>query len=457
MTEKERPLLLVRVWLLGPFQVDVRCDDGTWETIHTWDRGYGRPLLKRLVCAPGRRLERGMILDDLWPDPASPDSIERYLNDAAYQLRKLLREPTLLKTRDHASTYQLADQSLLWVDADACEDLLKEAEHVWRTSAAALPLLEQASAYHDRGDFLEGVSGTWRHGRRGTVERLRHRGALWLAEAYEQLGRPGAAEHVLSQLLEQEPFDEDVLCSLMQVVHRQGMTSQALRLYEQARDRFASEGLKLSKATKALALQIQENSHHTPFYPEMIRNEGFLETGEPTISSVLQIDPQELQWFPGSSFAHMIHLAEEGQPALPGLAEGARVIFVPVESELRPALDRSLDFATWLGARVSDLKASSAFRNSFRFPFQQRQHSIHREIETWNLMTHQTNNMIGDERITRRMALAALATISTSLITRVRLGPLTLTPFVIEEFLAESTTSVAASWHLFRGDGLTEE
>lgn len=66
---------------------------------------------------------------------------------------------TLVRT--YETIYEVADQSVIWVDRDACETLLKEAENWGYTSIQALPLLERALAYLERGELLEGESGTW--------------------------------------------------------------------------------------------------------------------------------------------------------------------------------------------------------------------------------------------------------------------------------------------------------
>ncbi len=244
---------LVRVWLFGAFQVERRNEDGTWETSDKscWEKGYARPLFKRLLCASGRHVERLTLTDYLWPDPDSPELVERYLNDAAYQLRKALRPAPILKTFGHASGYELADQSVLWIDVDACEALMREAEQIGRTSAPAFSLLEQAHNYFARGDFLEGESGLWVYARRGTLERLQYRCRIWLAEAYEQQGMSGQAEMLYSTLLQDTPSDEDVLCRLMGLLHRQGMTHAALRCLEATKKHLNLLGLHLSPATNA--------------------------------------------------------------------------------------------------------------------------------------------------------------------------------------------------------------
>jgi tetratricopeptide (TPR) repeat protein len=110
----------------------------------------------------------------------------------------------------------------------------------------------------------------------------------------------------------------------------------------------------------------------------------------------------------------------------------------------------NLDLPTWYGARGNELKAVGAFQQGPTFSYQQQHAFIHAEIETWSKMTDQDHQATNEYLISRR---TALATLSTSLLAKIQFGP--FTSIVIEEFLAESTTSIVACWHLLRGDGLT--
>lgn len=264
MIDKDNASILLRAWLLGTFYVEYRREDGRWETIEKakWERSYARPLFKRLLCSRGRKAQRGTLCDDLWPNPENPELVERYLNDAAYQLRKILSIPDVLKTLGKASGYELANQAQLWCDIDACEAFMKEAELIGYTSIAALPLLEQANSYFERGEFLEGEGGLWIYARKGTLERMHYRCQLWLAESYEQQAMVGQAEMQYSRLLEDNPSDEDVLCRLMRLYHQQGMTHLALRCYEEAKRQAREAGQKLSSTMHTFAQRLLNEPHH---------------------------------------------------------------------------------------------------------------------------------------------------------------------------------------------------
>src|SRR5579885_144002 len=132
---------LVRVWLFGPFLAQYRDQDGTWKAIAkaAWEKGYSRSLLRRLLCARGRRAARSMLLEDLWPDHPEPALADQYLSDAVSSLRKAIPLPALLPKEGKGTSYVLPDQSILWTDHDAFQALLKEAEQIGRTSARAVP------------------------------------------------------------------------------------------------------------------------------------------------------------------------------------------------------------------------------------------------------------------------------------------------------------------------------
>jgi DNA-binding SARP family transcriptional activator len=269
---KELHLPTFRIWLCGALRVERRVGTA-YEAVRTSEWGgssYPRLLLKTLLLCSGRQARREALLEMLWPD-ADPEQAAQNLNTATTKLRKVL-EPakgraSLLITEDDYKHYLLEGQHLIWVDTDAALALLKEVERVGRMNREALPLLEEATAYFNRGPFLDGEEGQWALGKRATVERVQYRSRRWLAEAYEQQGMPGQAEMILSTLLEEDPFDEDALCCLMALLHRQGMTQKALRLFEQACKAFNEEGMELTEAMKTLAAQFQAERHRPPLIP----------------------------------------------------------------------------------------------------------------------------------------------------------------------------------------------
>lgn len=261
------PLPTFRIWLCGPFQVE-RCVGNAYQTVRTAEWGgtnLPRLLLKALFCRPGRRARRETLLEMLWPEIENEQALQN-LNTAVSKLRNVLRlsreSDCLLITEDNTTTYRLPDQSIIWVDAEAALLSLQDAE---RTESETLTLLEDAERHFRRGGFLEGEEGLWVSGRRATIERACYRCCLRLADIYEQRGQLEQAEAQLSLLLEDDPTDEDALRRLMLLLHRQGMTHQAVRLYEQTCQQTIQEGGEVSAVTKKLAQHMRQRETGQPF------------------------------------------------------------------------------------------------------------------------------------------------------------------------------------------------
>src|SRR5258707_10346754 len=104
------PLPVVRVRLFGPLEVSRRNPDGSWQVVDRKAWGKGTPprsVFKRLLTAPGRRLSRLDIQEDLWPE-ASMDLADRYLNNAVMVSRHIIGK-TLVETI--GPLYEIVGQS----------------------------------------------------------------------------------------------------------------------------------------------------------------------------------------------------------------------------------------------------------------------------------------------------------------------------------------------------------
>lgn len=61
----------LRVFVHGPLAVWRRSVEDAWEPVEKEAWGKGRPtrsVFKRLLAATGRRLSRGTLQEDIWPD-----------------------------------------------------------------------------------------------------------------------------------------------------------------------------------------------------------------------------------------------------------------------------------------------------------------------------------------------------------------------------------------------------
>lgn len=260
MIDQDNPLVQVRLWMLGPFRVEWRTQNG-WQVVpqEKWGtNAHTRRLLQLLWCQ-GRNARRGTIIEELWEEQ-EPGRADEYLNKAAMRLRHILQAqayPDLFQTIHHRTTYQLADQARLWVDAEAVQELLRETKQVGKTSSQGLALLQEAQGYFERGSFLADENGLWAHGTRGMLEAAGYRCALWLAEAYEIHEKLTEAEGVISRLYQRDPTNEEALCRWMALLHQQGMTHQAHRLFKETSRLFAQRAMPVSPATEAFAERLQ--------------------------------------------------------------------------------------------------------------------------------------------------------------------------------------------------------
>jgi DNA-binding SARP family transcriptional activator len=231
-----RPLL--RVYVLGQFRVERRSGNGWVEDDgRRWQRRRARALLGCLLCHPLRRMGREQVMEALWPDPdLDSETAANRLNGAVHELRLLLepeiRRPassTLLRLQHEV--LELADGSIIWVDADEFEQKIRQAEQ----SADPLQierLLEEAAALY-RGDFLvEELYSEWAQPRREALRRRWMGMLLQLAELRVRRGALASAIEPLDRLLMSDPTHETAVRHLMMVLMRLDRRVEALQAYQ---------------------------------------------------------------------------------------------------------------------------------------------------------------------------------------------------------------------------------
>ncbi len=248
----------VRVYVHGPLEVWRRGASETWHLVDKEAWGKGRParsVFKRLLVDPGRRLSRGAIQDDLWPDIQNFELADKNVYNAINQIRRVTGKALV---RTFETIYEIADQSLIWVDRDAYEALLKEAENRGYTSIQALPLLEQALACLERGELLEGESGTWVYGFRQQSEDRLRQCRWWLAESYEQQGRLWQAGEQYRALCHTIPPDEHALERWMVMLCQQGNIQDAVKCYRDTKAWAERQECPLSSALDSVAARLEE-------------------------------------------------------------------------------------------------------------------------------------------------------------------------------------------------------
>lgn len=262
MTAWDAASAQVRVWTFGELCVEYRAADSTWRSVQQaeWGGNSNSRRVLRYLLTVGRSARRGEIMEALWPESTST-YVEEYLNKAATNLRKVCRSEEALTSNPKRTTYQLAQQAVIWTDVDACEAALREAEQVGPTSQERRCLLETAQQYFARGRFFEGEDGTWCHAKRERLATAHYRCLLWLAEAYEAQGSFRQAERLIELLLQQDPLDEAVLIRLLTLLNKQGMAAEAVRRYKHATALFAQQGVALPPNVQTLAQSFQQRPH----------------------------------------------------------------------------------------------------------------------------------------------------------------------------------------------------
>ena len=192
-------------------------------------RTSARTLLKLLLCAPGRQASRSQLAGILWPE-TDEDKARESLRSACKVLRQVLRTASgeeLLEQRNQSTILKLAEQSRLWVDADAFEDLISQAGRA-TTPDEALALWQQAKALL-RGEFLADDQGCewmrhrWIKMRQQALRMARGRMVRHLADLYLQRGQVSLAEEVLEQHIIRFPTDQDALYRLLLAPGAAGM------------------------------------------------------------------------------------------------------------------------------------------------------------------------------------------------------------------------------------------
>jgi DNA-binding SARP family transcriptional activator len=224
---------LLRVSLLGPLRLEWQVAPFTQEAI--WSgRTSARALFLLLLFAPDRQASRSKLAGILWPETEENKALES-LRSALKVLRKVLSTAggeVLIETTK-SDLLKLADQSRLWVDIDAFETLIEQANQ----QPEVLSLWQQASTYW-QGELLaedkrhEWVTHPWITVRRKKLQAARRRMIRHLAQGYLLAGQRARAEAVLSTHIATFPTDQDALYLLMKLLIEEGCFDEARSYYE---------------------------------------------------------------------------------------------------------------------------------------------------------------------------------------------------------------------------------
>jgi predicted ATPase/DNA-binding SARP family transcriptional activator len=238
--------VVVRISVLGQFALERREDGASaisaassprWQPITDASLQHQRVrlLLICLISSPGRKIGREQAIEMLWPDLDFETASHR-LDKAVHSLRQAL-EPgrsrpatsTLLLT-EHA-TLQLADQSRVWIDADAFESLLSQAR-AGNDPGQTEQLLEEAALLYG-GDYLPDERDLdWTQARRESLQRGWIGLLLELADLRIAREAMTSAIDTLDRLLAIDPTNEAAVQRLIVLLVQSGRRGEALRIYQ---------------------------------------------------------------------------------------------------------------------------------------------------------------------------------------------------------------------------------
>jgi predicted ATPase/DNA-binding SARP family transcriptional activator len=225
----------VRVRLLGGFDVEV---DGRPVPSSAWRLRKAGELVRVLCVAPGHRLHREQLVEQLWPDRPS-DAALNNLHQAIHVARSALgpKEDApqgILVFRD--GVLALCPDGDLWIDMEAFERVARGAG-----SDSPLASLQQARELYRGEPLPDDRYADWAVGPRETLAQDYLSLLTRIAELEERDGRREAAIECLREVLDLEPSDEAAHRSLMRLYALGDRRQLALRQFEWLRTILARE------------------------------------------------------------------------------------------------------------------------------------------------------------------------------------------------------------------------
>jgi len=239
---------VLRVYLLGQFRVERKVKQ-EWKSVdgRTWQRRRARALLGCLLSSSSRRLGREQVMEQLWPD-LDIDVASNRLNGAVHELRQIL-EPDLARPansrmlRLERDILELADSTMIWVDVEEFENILKEVDATDTSTNAdhAEQLLEKADMLYNGGYLLEELYSEWASHRRDALQRRWVGLLLELADLRAKRGAFVSAIETLDRLRVADPTNETALQGLMRLLTELDRRGEALQVYLQHKDMMRRE------------------------------------------------------------------------------------------------------------------------------------------------------------------------------------------------------------------------
>jgi SARP family transcriptional regulator, regulator of embCAB operon len=216
----------------------------------------GRALFAYLVMNRRGPISRSALADALWAG-APPSSWDAALSAVVSKLRFMLTRVGVEGSEALTGlrgTYELRLPTGSWVDQEAAQDAIHEAEALIAAGHVKAAYGPSAVArLIARRPFLPGHEATWVEARRDHLAGILARALECRARVYLWNGEYPLAVESARELLELRPFRESAYRLLMKAHAAAGNTAEALRVYDECRRVIADElGVGPSPETRAV-------------------------------------------------------------------------------------------------------------------------------------------------------------------------------------------------------------
>jgi SARP family transcriptional regulator, regulator of embCAB operon len=244
--------VVLRIYLTGNVAVE---DGDVLVPEKRFPGRQGRLAFAVLAWEHDRAFSLDELADVLW-DGEPPNSWQTALRALVSKLRAALGERAGV---EHAfGCYQLRLPADAWVDVEACEAAVHDAETAHRDGefelAMGSALVANAIA---RRPFLPGDLSAWSERRREHLRRVRVRALEVRSRVALARGDPEGAATDAGIVLDLEPYRESAWALLMQAHVAAGNPAHALAAYERLRTRLGEDlGTQPSAETEAVFLEV---------------------------------------------------------------------------------------------------------------------------------------------------------------------------------------------------------
>jgi ATP/maltotriose-dependent transcriptional regulator MalT/DNA-binding SARP family transcriptional activator len=235
-TLNSRPLTDLTVRMLGP--VEIFRDPTRPFAADAWTTKRARDILCFIASRRHRRASKDTIIDTFWGE-AEFEAVEKNFHPTISHVRKALNSNQSLKQnfllyRD--GDYQLNPDFSYFIDTEEFDRLVGEGEAARRAGQTELYIESYEKALElYRGDFMQSAYDEWVDEHRSYYREQYLRILESLAAAAERAQEWPRALDLAQQILRDDPFREDIHCTIMRAHAAMGNRVAVKEQYESLR------------------------------------------------------------------------------------------------------------------------------------------------------------------------------------------------------------------------------